>query len=105
MLFRWLVEPPHNRAARSSVPGVPCRVYHAKIVSPKYWPVCSVLVILACVTIPTFSQEQSQALEREFQAAVSQYNSGKLTEAAAKLENLVRDVPQSFEVQELLGLV
>jgi tetratricopeptide (TPR) repeat protein len=103
--FRWLVEPSLNRAARSGAPGVPCRVYHAKIVSAKYWPVCSVLLILACVPIPTFSQEQSQALEREFQAAVSQYNSGKLTEAAAKLENLVRDVPQSFEVHELLGLV
>ena len=103
--FRWLVEPSLNRAARSGAPGVPCRVYHAKIVSAKYWPVCSVLLILACVPIPSFSQEQSQALEREFQAAVSQYNSGKLTEAAAKLENLVRDVPQSFEVHELLGLV
>ncbi len=57
------------------------------------------------MALPAVSQDQNQALDREFQAAVAQYNSGKFAEAAAKLENLVREVPQSFEVQELLGLV
>lgn len=80
-------------------------VYDARIVSPKPWLVCSVLLLLACMPTLALGQEQSQALDREFQAAVAQYNSGKFAEAAAKLENLERDVPQSFEVQELLGLV
>ncbi len=47
---------------------------------------------------------QNERLDREFQAAVAQYESGRYTEAAAALEALLRDVPQSFEVHELLGL-
>jgi len=49
--------------------------------------------------------EQTERLNREFQKAVAQYDAGHLTEAAAELENLLRDVPESFEVHELLGLV
>ncbi len=70
------------------------------------------MTILALVTLtclPAASQEQeraqSQKFDGEFQAAVAQYNSGHFPEAAAQLENLVRDVPESFEVHELLGLV
>ena len=48
---------------------------------------------------------RSQRLEREFQAAVAQYESGRFPEAAQRLETLVREVPESFEVHELLGLV
>lgn len=44
-------------------------------------------------------------MDRQFQSAVAQYNSGKFAEAAANLETLEREVPQSFEVQELLGMV
>jgi tetratricopeptide (TPR) repeat protein len=62
-------------------------------------------VILACVPGCAEGQTPRQHLEREFQAAVEQYNQGKFSEAAAKLENLVVEVPQSFEAQELLGLV
>jgi tetratricopeptide (TPR) repeat protein len=86
-------------------------VYHAKIVSLKPWPVCSVLLILACTPQAALSQNANQgqntnqALDREFQAAVAQYNSGKFAEAATELETLEREVPQSFEVQELLGMV
>ena len=43
-------------------------------------------------------------LDRQFQAAVAQYDSGHYAEAAAQLEKLLPDVPQSFEVHELLGL-
>jgi tetratricopeptide (TPR) repeat protein len=50
-------------------------------------------------------QGQGHALDREFQAAVALYDAGKLDEAAVMLEKLAREVPQSFEVQELLGLV
>ena len=48
---------------------------------------------------------QSQHLNREFQAAVAQYDAGRYAEAAAQLETLLPRVPDSFEVQELLGLV
>jgi len=48
---------------------------------------------------------QAPGLDREFQAAVAQYDSGHYTEAAAKLEALLPQVPESFEVHELLGLV
>jgi tetratricopeptide (TPR) repeat protein len=63
------------------------------------------LALLACLSAAGVVPQQSQDLDREFQAAVAQYDSGRYTEAAAKLENLVREAPESFEVRELLGLV
>jgi tetratricopeptide (TPR) repeat protein len=48
---------------------------------------------------------QKQNLDLEFKEAVTNYESGKLTDAAAQLEKLVREVPDSFEAQEVLGLV
>jgi tetratricopeptide (TPR) repeat protein len=74
-------------------------------VSLKPWAFRCALLILACVPGCAEGQTPRQHLEREFQAAVEQYNQGKFSEAAAKLENLVVEVPQSFEAQELLGLV
>ncbi len=44
-------------------------------------------------------------MDREFQAAVAQYDSGQYAEAAVRLERILRQVPESFEVHELLGLV
>lgn len=49
--------------------------------------------------------DQGEHLNQQFQDAVAQYDAGHLTEAAAQLEALVRSVPESFEVHELLGLV
>jgi Flp pilus assembly protein TadD len=43
-------------------------------------------------------------LDRQFQSAVAQYESGHFAEAATALESLLREVPESFEVHELLGL-
>jgi tetratricopeptide (TPR) repeat protein len=88
-----------------AMPGVLGLVYHAKIVSLKPWAFYFVLLILTGVPSSAAGQTPSQDLEREFQAAVAEYNAGKFNEAAGKLENLVREVPQSFEAQELLGLV
>jgi len=48
---------------------------------------------------------EQKDLDRDFKAAVALYEAGKYPEAAAQLEKLVREVPESFEVQELLGLV
>ena len=61
--------------------------------------------VLACLLAVAEGQDKNQSLDREFQAAVAQYNAGKYPEAAAKLESLLRDMPESFEVQELLGMV
>lgn len=63
------------------------------------------LALFAYVPVATAQSEPNQRLDREFQAAVAQYDSGRYAEAAAQLENLLRDVPESFEVNELLGLV
>jgi tetratricopeptide (TPR) repeat protein len=51
------------------------------------------------------SQTPSQFLDKKFRAALAQYDAGRFPEAAAQLENLLREVPESFEVHELLGLV
>src|SRR4030088_3363679 len=62
------------------------------------------LALLACISVAGSGHGQSQELDREFQAAVAQYDSGRYAEAATQLENLVREAPESFEVHELLGL-
>jgi tetratricopeptide (TPR) repeat protein len=58
-----------------------------------------------CACVVPARAKQDQHLDREFQAAVAQYDSGHFAEAAAKLESLLKQVPESFEVHELLGLV
>jgi tetratricopeptide (TPR) repeat protein len=63
------------------------------------------LLILMCAFVVTARPSQDQHLDQEFQAAVAQYDSGHYAEAAAKLEALLQQVPESFEVHELLGLV
>src|SRR5580704_16109246 len=62
-------------------------------------------MLLACECAAPAHANQDQHLDHEFQAAVTQYDSGHFAEAAAKLEGLIRQVPESFEVHELLGLV
>src|SRR5256884_4437276 len=69
-------------------------------VGPFFWPLVAGFSARGAAGPP-----QSRNLDREFQAAVAEYDSGRYAEAAAKLENLVREAPESFEVQELLGLV
>jgi len=51
------------------------------------------------------AERQSDEKDRLFQTAVSAYESGRYTEAVAPLEKLVAQVPDNFEVHELLGLV
>ncbi|MGC2464273.1 MAG: tetratricopeptide repeat protein [Candidatus Acidiferrum sp.] len=63
------------------------------------------LLLLACALALPAQATQDQGLDREFQAAVAQYDSGHYSEAAAKLEDLLLKVPDNFEVHELLGLV
>ena len=67
--------------------------------------VCAVLTLAMCVIEVPRAAAQKPDLDREFKEAVSKYEAGKYPEAAAQLEKIVREVPDSFEVQELLGLV
>src|ERR1700722_3000659 len=67
------------------------------------------IALLACLPDPLAVAGQQQHAgpnrqQREFEAASAQYESGHFSEAAEQLENLLREVPESFEVQELLGL-
>lgn len=63
------------------------------------------LLWLALAPLLLAADPQKARLEREFQAAVAQYEAGHFPEAAQRLESLVREVPQSSDVHELLGLV
>lgn len=63
------------------------------------------LALFAWLSVPLRAQAQREDLDQSFKQAVSLYESGKYPEAAAQLEKLVKEVPGSFEVQELLGLV
>lgn len=68
------------------------------------WGFTSLLVLAGAVTAWAGHQD-TERLNQEFQSAVAQYNAGHLPEAAAQLESLLHDAPNSFEVHELLGLV
>jgi len=72
---------------------------------------CSGSALLICVAVSASlaagqaKSKQAEAPAQDFQSAVVHYNSGQLAEAVQELEPLVQRFPESFEVQELLGLV
>ena len=66
---------------------------------------CFFCFLLVCALPAAADDTPGQKLDRQFQAAVAQYNAGQFAEAAAQLEKLLPQAPQSFEVHELLGLV
>ena len=68
----------------------------------RLWPVS---VVVACALLATASDGRNRHLDQEFKAAVADYDGGHLPQAAARLETMLREVPNSFEVHELLGLV
>jgi len=65
----------------------------------------AILTLLTFVPAESSAYPQQKNLDRDFKTAVSLYESGKYPDAATQLEKLVREAPESFEVQELLGLV
>jgi Flp pilus assembly protein TadD len=65
----------------------------------------AILTLLTFVPAESSAYPQQKNLDRDFRAAVSLYEAGKYPDAATQLEKLVREAPESFEVQELLGLV
>jgi predicted Zn-dependent protease len=82
--------------------------YHSKIVSQMrcflLMPLLALLP-LAQVSSATAQAAENTKLEGQFQAAVAQYDAGHFAEAAAQLEAIQGEAPNSFEIQELLGLV
>jgi tetratricopeptide (TPR) repeat protein len=64
-----------------------------------FWP------LLLCASLAGAQNDQAALLNRQFQSAVSQYKAGNLPDAAAQLEKLLPQVPESFEAHELLGLI
>ena len=69
------------------------------------------LAIVSSLAVCAWASENSPNskpdpnLDQEFQSAVAHYHAGQLPQAAAQLEQLLPQVPKSFEVHELLGLV
>jgi tetratricopeptide (TPR) repeat protein len=61
------------------------------------WPLCCGSALAA--------PNDSQDLNRQFQAAVAQYDAGNYSAAAAQLEKILPQTQNSFEVRELLGMV
>jgi tetratricopeptide (TPR) repeat protein len=67
---------------------------------------CALALVLAGLAPAMLAQSGGAAeQQRLFQTAVSAYESNRYADAVAPLEQLVKQVPNSFEVQELLGLV
>jgi len=62
-------------------------------------------VLVACAAAHGAGADEQQQLQGKFQEAVQLYDSNHLDEAAVRLEQLVREVPQNFDVHELLGMV
>jgi tetratricopeptide (TPR) repeat protein len=65
----------------------------------------AIVYLLACGSFALAKNNQNPKLDQEFQSAVAHYHAGQFPQAAAQLEDLLPQVPNSFEVHELLGLV
>jgi tetratricopeptide (TPR) repeat protein len=61
--------------------------------------------LLASLPVVAADNQRIQRLDREFQAAVANYDSGQYAQAATQLEKLLPEAPESFEIHELLGLI
>jgi len=62
------------------------------------------LTPLALTRAQTSANPNTKDLDRQFQQAVADYESGHYAESAALLEKLLPAAPESFELHELLGL-
>ena len=61
--------------------------------------------VVACELLAAQKSAQSRNLDQSFQTAVTDYNAGHFSQAASVLEALAPQIPNSFDVHELLGLV
>jgi len=62
-------------------------------------------LILAALRCAPVSGVAADTPEQRFQSALTHYNAGQYAAAQQELESLRRDLPHSFDVEELLGLV
>jgi tetratricopeptide (TPR) repeat protein len=62
-------------------------------------------LIPVCLIESVLAADIGEQQQRTFQEAVELYDSNHLPEAAARLEVLVRQLPESFDVHELLGMI
>jgi tetratricopeptide (TPR) repeat protein len=61
--------------------------------------------LVVCASCAVSENSPNPKVDQEFQSAVAHYHAGQLPEAAAQLEQLLPQIPGSFEVHELLGLI
>jgi tetratricopeptide (TPR) repeat protein len=71
---------------------------------PRFRPAIFSSLVL-CAACAAAQEKPAQKLDQQFQSAVAHYNAGQFAEAASQLEDLLPQVPKSFEAHELLGLV
>jgi tetratricopeptide (TPR) repeat protein len=62
-------------------------------------------LLLMCALGATAEDVQKERLDRQYQAAVSDYNGGRYAQAADQLEKLLPYASRSYEIHELLGMV
>jgi Flp pilus assembly protein TadD len=62
------------------------------------------LFLVARLRAQDAAKSPNARLDRQFQSAVAQYDAGHFSAAATALESLLRELPESFEIHELLGL-
>ncbi len=71
---------------------------------PRFRPTIFSSLVL-CAACAGAQEKPAQKLDQQFQSAVGHYHEGQFAEAASQLEDLLPQVPKSFEAHELLGLV
>jgi tetratricopeptide (TPR) repeat protein len=71
---------------------------------PRFRPLIVGFIVL-CAAFAAAQEKPAQKLDQQFQSAVAHYHAGQFAEAASQLEDLLPQVPKSFEAHELLGMV
>jgi tetratricopeptide (TPR) repeat protein len=71
---------------------------------PRFRPAIFSSLVL-CAASAAAQEKPAPKLDQQFQSAVAHYNAGQFAEAASQLEDLLPQVPKSFEAHELLGMV
>jgi tetratricopeptide (TPR) repeat protein len=67
--------------------------------------ICAVAAtFLVCLRSTTAGAQEAPQADRQFQSAVAHYEAGRFNEAIVQLEKLLQQMPESFDIHELLGL-
>jgi len=71
----------------------------------RHWVICAVAAtFLVCLLSASLGAQEASQADRQFQSAVAQYEAGHFNEATVQLEKLLQQMPESFDIHELLGL-